>query len=145
MITQRVLRARTTRIIPSPRIRATRFISSDPRRANTLKTGSSSSPSSSSAAKIQTFRRVIITGAVALITAVGAITGARLKSDSEAAQQAEKIQETSLDERIEMLEDRRAQLVTAKIPVERKLADLQARMAEKRRNREAEMESKGRE
>lgn len=79
--------------------------------------------------KRKNLRLVVLTGAVALITAVGAATGASLKADRDAAKRHEKARELSIDDRIAILEDRRAGLVTRKIPLERKLADVRARMA----------------
>lgn len=147
MVTRRLVRARPA--IPSPRIpSAARLASSNfkTRRPQaqgraSVKTPAPSSPAAGST--YLTFRRVILTGAVALVTAVGAITGARLKSDSDTTKQVQQVQETTFDERIEILENRRARLVAAKVPLERKLTDLQARMADKKK-REAEHEFKGR-
>ncbi|CAN8100038.1 unnamed protein product [Discula destructiva] len=77
-------------------------------------------------------RRIVLTGAVALITVVGAITGARLKTDKKVVEQRKEALEMPLDEQIRMLEDRRAAIVAAKIPLERKLAGLRERMAKQR-------------
>lgn len=74
-------------------------------------------------------RTVILTGSVALITVVGAITGARLKSDNETVQKQQDYIELSLDERIAELEKRRLSLMAAKRPLERKLETLRGRMA----------------
>lgn len=82
--------------------------------------------------------RVVRTGAVAIIVVVGAITGANLKSDRESAQKHQEYYELSLDDRIEALEKRRATLVAAKAPMDKKLAVLQERMAaEERKKKEA--------
>lgn len=76
----------------------------------------------------QNIRRVVLTGAVALITVVGAITGASLKGDKDAVRQREKVQEMPIAERIAMIDDRRAELLRNKATLERKLDRLQARM-----------------
>ena len=86
----------------------------------------------------QTVRRVVLTGAVALITITGAVTGATLKMDGDAAKQKRQFRETSIDDRIAMLEDRRAALVTMKMPLEKKLREVRARIeAEKEEGRGA--------
>lgn len=79
--------------------------------------------------RYQTIHRVVLTGAVALITISGALTGAWLKMDDGPVKQKKKAaKELSIDDRIAMLEDRRAALMTMKMPLERKLGDLRARM-----------------
>lgn len=86
------------------------------------------------AATKQTIRRIILTGAVALITIVGAITGARLKTDRDVVKQRQEVLELTLEERIAMLENRRGELVGMKMPLERKLVGLRERMeAEKQK------------
>lgn len=87
--------------------------------------GNSAGPDSPSR---QNVRRVVLTGAVALITVVGAITGASLKSDKEAVTQRQKVQEMPIAERVAMIDARRAELLRTKADLERKLARLQARM-----------------
>lgn len=87
------------------------------------------------AATKQTIRRIVLTGAVALITIVGAITGARLKTDRDVVKQHQELLELTLEERIAMLEHRRAELVGMKMPLERKLVGLRERVeAEKQKN-----------
>jgi Ribonuclease G/E len=71
---------------------------------------------------------VVLTGAVALVTVVGAITGASLKADKEAVTQRQKAQEMPVAERVAMIDARRAELLRAKAGLERKLERLQARM-----------------
>lgn len=96
------------------------------------------------AATRQTIRRIVLTGAVALITIVGAITGARLKSDRDVVKQRQEVLELSLEERIEMLEIRRAELVGMKMPLERKLVGLRERMeAEKQKTAQAAVVAEG--
>ncbi|ROW10489.1 hypothetical protein VMCG_01748 [Cytospora schulzeri] len=81
----------------------------------------------------QTIQRVVLTGAVALITISGALTGAWLKMDDSPIKQKKKYdQEATIDDRIVMLEDRRAALVNMKMPLDRKLGDLRARMRAKK-------------
>lgn len=104
--------------------------------------------SSDGDARRQTLRRILLTGGVTLITVVGAITGARIKSDHDASRELQKQKQRdatttdtaaaaasynaellSLDERIAVLEARRARMVTAKVPLEEKIAALRARAA----------------
>ncbi|POS81360.1 hypothetical protein DHEL01_v200241 [Diaporthe helianthi] len=77
----------------------------------------------------QKLRRVVLTGAVALITVVGAITGASLKGDKDAVTQRQEAQEMPIAERVAMIDSRRAQLLRTKADLERKLERLQARMS----------------
>lgn len=121
--------ASTRRSLPRP--------SSSPRKRSSLASRRStahrlSSPTTAKpdapAATTQTVRRVVLTGAVALVTVVGAITGARLKTDRDTDKQRHEVEELSLEERIAMLESRRAGLVNLKMPLERKLAGLRERM-----------------
>ncbi|KAJ4386166.1 hypothetical protein N0V93_009059 [Gnomoniopsis smithogilvyi] len=84
------------------------------------------------AATKQTIKRIVLAGAVFLIVAVGTVTGALLKSDRDVVKQREAVVELSLEERIAMLESRRAELVHMKMPVERKLAELRERMKAER-------------
>lgn len=81
----------------------------------------------------QTIRRFVLSGAVVLITVSGAVTGAKLKMDNDTAMQKKGFQDTSIDDRIAILEDRRSNLVSIKMPLEKKLADLRARMGAKER------------
>ncbi|OTB07348.1 hypothetical protein M426DRAFT_8725 [Hypoxylon sp. CI-4A] len=73
-------------------------------------------------------KRLIWTGAFAAITIVGAIYGAGLKTQQEYKQEKQKIVEASVEDRVRNLEQRRAALVTQRAPLERKLAELQARI-----------------
>ncbi|KAI8957088.1 hypothetical protein F5Y11DRAFT_352916 [Daldinia sp. FL1419] len=75
-----------------------------------------------------TIKRLIWTGAFAAVTIVGAIYGAGLKTQSEFKQEKRKIVEATPEDRIADLEARRAALVAQKMPFERKLVDLRARM-----------------
>ncbi|KAI1474641.1 hypothetical protein F4774DRAFT_322944 [Daldinia eschscholtzii] len=75
-----------------------------------------------------TIKRLVWTGAFAAVTIVGAIYGAGLKTQSEFKQEKRKIVEATPEERIRDLEARRAALVAQKLPFERKLDQLRARM-----------------
>lgn len=107
----------------------------------------SSSPSSSSGATTatsssnQSYRPVVLTGAVVLIALVGAYTGAQLKSDYDRAGRARQFKALSIDDQVAMLEERRAALVAAQAPLDKSLARLRARMAaEKKKEEEDENE-----
>lgn len=65
-----------------------------------------------------------------LIVAVGAITGAWIKTDQDRVREAEKVREMSIEDQIAMLEQRQAALVASKVPLERKLEKVRAQMAE---------------
>ncbi|KAG8167873.1 hypothetical protein KVR01_003562 [Diaporthe batatas] len=77
----------------------------------------------------QNLRRVVLTGAVTLITVAGALTGASLKADNEATTQKHKVREMPIAERVAMIDARRAELLRTKADLERKLERLQARMS----------------
>lgn len=98
-------------------------------------TTSSSSPSGTFK-----FRLLVLTGAVALTVIVGAITGAQLKQDRDTVRYAQEARETPIEEQIATLEERRASLVALKMPLERKLQNLRARMAEEAAAKAAEAE-----
>lgn len=88
----------------------------------------SGTPADRNSPSRQNLRRVVLTGAVALITAVGAITGASLKSDKDVVAQKQKAQEVPIADRIAMIDTRRAELLRTKADLDRKLERLQARM-----------------
>lgn len=90
----------------------------------------SENPADPNSPSRQNFRRVVLTGAVALITVVGAITGASLKADNEAVTQRHKVQEMPIADRIAMIDARRAELLRTKADLDRKLERLQARMSD---------------
>lgn len=85
----------------------------------------------------------MIIGGVALITVVGAVSGARLKNDRDVVKQHQELHvESSIEKRIAILEDQRAGLVATKMPLERKLAGLRARTdAQEEQDREKEERS----
>lgn len=89
----------------------------------------SGNPADRNSPSRQNFRRVVLTGAVALITVAGTITGASLKSDKDAVTQRQKVQEMPIAERIAMIDSRRAELLRTKADLDRKLERLQARMS----------------
>lgn len=92
-------------------------------------TSASGNPADRNSPSRQNFRRVVLTGAVALITVVGAITGASLKADKNVVTQRQKVQEMPVADRIAMIDARRAELLRTKADLDRKLERLQARMS----------------
>ncbi|KAI1851956.1 hypothetical protein JX265_008238 [Neoarthrinium moseri] len=78
-----------------------------------------------------TLKRVIWTGAFAAVTIVGALYGAGLKTQQEYKAERQQIVEATPEQRIKDLEKRRGALMAQKIPLDRKLHDLQARMRAK--------------
>ncbi|KAH9905348.1 hypothetical protein F4778DRAFT_802870 [Xylariomycetidae sp. FL2044] len=73
-------------------------------------------------------RNLVWTGAFAAVTIVGAIYGAGLKTQQEYNAEKKKVAELPVEDRIRGLEEHRARLVAQKIPLEKKLAGLRARM-----------------
>ncbi|KAI0201829.1 hypothetical protein F4808DRAFT_99874 [Astrocystis sublimbata] len=73
-------------------------------------------------------KRVIWTGAFAAVTIVGAIYGAGLKTRQEYHAEKSQVLEAPVEERIQVLEARRAHLVAQKRPLERKLEELRLRV-----------------
>ncbi|KAI0162223.1 hypothetical protein GGR57DRAFT_453442 [Xylariaceae sp. FL1272] len=80
-----------------------------------------------------TLKRVIWTGAFAAVTVVGAIYGAGLKSQQEFKAEKRQIIQESPEQRIRALEHRRAQLLMARLPLERKLEKVRRRVEEEDR------------
>ncbi|RYO85027.1 hypothetical protein DL766_005668 [Monosporascus sp. MC13-8B] len=74
---------------------------------------------------------LIWTGAFAAVTIVGAIYGAGLKTKQEFKAEKKQIAEASIEERIAGLEQRRSALVSQRISLENKLAEVRARMTAK--------------
>ncbi|KAJ9155664.1 hypothetical protein NKR23_g1540 [Pleurostoma richardsiae] len=87
-----------------------------------------------------TVRRLVYTGAFAAVTIMGTWYGAGLKTQQEAKTERKKIVEASAEQKIALLEQRRAQLVTQKIPLDKKLASLRERMGKRK---EADGEDQG--
>ncbi|KAI0542705.1 hypothetical protein GGR58DRAFT_167759 [Xylaria digitata] len=86
-------------------------------------------------------KRMIWTGAFAAVTIVGSIYGAGLKTQQEYSAEKKKILETPIEDRIRELEARRAQLVTQKRPLERKLGELRLRVQKRKQNENASSSS----
>ncbi|KAK7731087.1 hypothetical protein SLS53_008805 [Cytospora paraplurivora] len=83
-------------------------------------------------AKRLKIRRVVMTGSIAIVTIVGAVTGAWLKMDSDTVKQRKVFMETPIDDRIAILEEQRSSLVALRMPLEKKLGDLRERMRVKK-------------
>lgn len=79
---------------------------------------------------------MIWTGAFAAITMVGTIYGAGLKTRVEYKQEKEKFVEAPVEERVVALEQRRGQLVTQRMQVEKKLAGLRRKMVDEPQGRD---------
>ncbi|KAI0862905.1 hypothetical protein F4860DRAFT_512504 [Xylaria cubensis] len=73
-------------------------------------------------------KRMIWTGAFAAVTIVGTIYGAGLKTRQEYHTEKKQVLEAPIEERIRTLETRRAQLVTQRRPLEKKLEELRLRV-----------------
>ncbi|RDL41033.1 Uncharacterized protein BP5553_01012 [Venustampulla echinocandica] len=79
-------------------------------------------------AQQQKIRRMVVTGAVASVTAMGVWYGAGLKMRNEAKQVAQKRRETPPEEKIAILEEQRGELVAKRMALERKLNQLDMRL-----------------
>lgn len=75
------------------------------------------------ASGLQKYRSVLLAGSAAALAAVGAITGATLKSDTE----KRAIRQASPAERLRQMETFRDQLVARKIELEVKIAHVESR------------------
>ncbi|RYC61845.1 hypothetical protein CHU98_g4340, partial [Xylaria longipes] len=73
-------------------------------------------------------KRMIWTGAFAAVTAVGTIYGAGLKTRQEYQAEKKQVLEAPVEERISVLEARRARLVSQRRPLENKLEELRLRV-----------------
>ncbi|KAF7533052.1 hypothetical protein G7054_g7419 [Neopestalotiopsis clavispora] len=82
-------------------------------------------------------KRIIWTVAFAAVTIVGAIYGAGLKTQQEYKAEKQQIIESTTEDRISDLENRRALLMNSRMPLERKLNALQARMKAKEAEEQA--------
>lgn len=67
---------------------------------------------------------------------VGTIYGAGLKTRIEYKQEKEKFVEAPVEERVDALETRRAQLMTQRMQIERKLAELRRKMVDEPQGRD---------
>ncbi|KAL2161131.1 hypothetical protein VTH06DRAFT_8350 [Thermothelomyces fergusii] len=74
-------------------------------------------------------KRIIYTVGFAAVTITGTIYGAGLKTQQEWKASKRKLQEATVDEKVAMLEAQKLDLLRQKEEIERKLADLRARMA----------------
>ncbi|KAH8907568.1 hypothetical protein BR93DRAFT_967460 [Coniochaeta sp. PMI_546] len=83
------------------------------------------------------YKRMVWTGAFAAVTFVGTIYGAGLKTRLEYKEEKKKLIEAPIDDRIDALETRRGQLLSQRIQIERKLAELRRKMAEAPEGRDA--------
>jgi len=72
-------------------------------------------------------RRMVLTGAITAITAMGAWYGAGLKTEQQQNSVATKRVEATVAERVALLEEQKGALLAKKIGLERKLAEIQAR------------------
>ncbi|ETS84778.1 hypothetical protein PFICI_02803 [Pestalotiopsis fici W106-1] len=82
-------------------------------------------------------KRIVWTVAFAAVTIVGAIYGAGLKTQQEYKAEKQQIIESTTEDRISDLENRRALLMNSRMPLERKLTALQARMKAKEAEEQA--------
>ncbi|KAL1965195.1 hypothetical protein VTN77DRAFT_5949 [Rasamsonia byssochlamydoides] len=81
----------------------------------------------------QVVRTGLLTTAVVTTTIIGTLWGAELKTKQEVQQANEKREQATIDEKIESLQNMRANLVAKKATVEKQLQDLEARIEEKKR------------
>ncbi|KAF2098046.1 hypothetical protein NA57DRAFT_76843 [Rhizodiscina lignyota] len=75
----------------------------------------------------QTTKRVILTGAIAAITIVGAYTGATIKTDNEKQTTRKKFEEATPEQMIEQLERAKSQLLYQRGELEKKIRQLHER------------------
>ncbi|KAL2795928.1 hypothetical protein BJX62DRAFT_235198 [Aspergillus germanicus] len=78
------------------------------------------------------FKRLVLTGAVTVITIAGTLYGAGLKTEQEVAQKVQKSREVTIDERIAVLRDLRQNLVGKKDLVEKQMHDLDTKIEERK-------------
>ncbi|RMJ22839.1 hypothetical protein PHISP_06289 [Aspergillus sp. HF37] len=78
-------------------------------------------------------RRLVLTGAVTIITITGTIYGAQLKMQQDVTQVNQKSREATIDERIETLRATRQSLSSKKNMVEKQIRDLDARVEDRKR------------
>lgn len=72
------------------------------------------------------------------MTVTGTIYGAGLKTQKEWKEEKHKVQESTVQEKIETLVNRRAQLFKTKVEIEQKLADVRERMRLEKEKEEKE-------
>ncbi|KAF2851019.1 hypothetical protein T440DRAFT_395627 [Plenodomus tracheiphilus IPT5] len=85
-------------------------------------------------ATTQTVRRWVLTGAVTAITITGSIYGATLKDDLEIHKKRKQILEATPEEKIAALEIARAELVSKKNELERKVTRFRERRSKEKEN-----------
>lgn len=73
-------------------------------------------------------KRIIYTGAFAAVTVMGTIYGAGLKAQGDFKAEKKQVMEMPIEERIKILEDQKAKLLSLKRPLEKKLVDIRARI-----------------
>ncbi|KAL2844999.1 hypothetical protein BJY01DRAFT_184724 [Aspergillus pseudoustus] len=78
------------------------------------------------------FKRLVLSGAVTVITIAGTLYGAGLKTEKEVAKQIQRSREVTIDERIAALRDLRQNLVGKKDLVEKQIHDLDAKIEERK-------------
>ncbi|KAK3059292.1 hypothetical protein LTS18_011203, partial [Coniosporium uncinatum] len=81
----------------------------------------------STIAQQQKIRRIVMTGAIAAITATGAWYGATLKTDRDYIKARKTILEASPEEKISQLETARGPLLMKRTELEKKISEIQAR------------------
>ncbi|KAI1108532.1 hypothetical protein F5Y14DRAFT_81555 [Nemania sp. NC0429] len=82
-------------------------------------------------------KRLIWTGAFAAVTIVGSIYGVGLKTQQEYHEEKKQILESPVEERIQALEARRAQLVNLRRPLEQKREELLLRIQQQKQQQES--------
>ncbi|KAK3396158.1 hypothetical protein B0T20DRAFT_454799 [Sordaria brevicollis] len=84
------------------------------------------------------WKAAIWTLAFTAVTVTGTIYGAGLKTQKEWEEEKQKVQEATVEEKIETLVNRRAQLFKTKVEIEQKLADVRERIRLEREKEEKE-------
>ncbi|KAF2458382.1 hypothetical protein BDY21DRAFT_342357 [Lineolata rhizophorae] len=95
-------------------------------------------PRTPASATQQKLRRIVLTVGVAAISITGAYYGAGLKVQQDHKKERKRILELSYEERIAQMETSREKLVRRKDELEKKVAEVRARIQSRK---EAEMES----
>ncbi|KAL4917724.1 hypothetical protein BDW62DRAFT_183201 [Aspergillus aurantiobrunneus] len=80
----------------------------------------------------QKVKRLVLTGAVTVVTIAGTLYGAGLKTGQEVSQHAQKTREITFDERIASLRSTRQNLVAKKELVEKQIRELDAKVEERK-------------
>ncbi|KKK15049.1 hypothetical protein P175DRAFT_0336623 [Aspergillus ochraceoroseus IBT 24754] len=77
-------------------------------------------------------KRLVLTGAVTMITIAGTLYGAGIKTENEVSEQVQKSREITIDEHIASLRNHRQGLAMKKHLVEKQIHDLDARIEERK-------------